>query len=74
MRLSESVRSCADFDRSFCDRWMMRLLFSAHDSGTLTLNTGNKPDMNSVSNQSSDLSEECFIDHLSARKMERERN
>jgi hypothetical protein len=51
---------------------MMRLLFSAHDSGTLTLNTGNKPDMNSVSNQSSDLSEECFINHLSARKMERE--
>jgi hypothetical protein len=53
---------------------MMRLLFSAHDSGTLTLNTGNKPDMNSVSNQSSDLLEECFIDHLSARKMGRESN
>ncbi|KAJ8866664.1 hypothetical protein PR048_032525 [Dryococelus australis] len=40
IRLSASERSCADLARSFCDRWMIRLLFSAHDSGTLTLYAG----------------------------------
>lgn len=37
MRLSASARSCADLMRSFCDRWQLRLLFSAHESGEVSL-------------------------------------
>lgn len=37
MRLSASVRNCADFARSPCDLWMVRLEFSAHVSGIVIL-------------------------------------